>query len=77
MTPKVPTSDSGTVMLGMIVAQRWRRKMKITSTTRPMVSIRVNCTSSTESRIDCERSDIRSTCTRLRDRGEQARHHAP
>ena len=46
-----------------MVAHRWRRKMKMTITTRPMVSSRVNSTSTTESRIDCERSDIRSTWT--------------
>ncbi len=63
MTPKVPTSDSGTVIEGMMVAHRWRRKTKITMTTRPMVSSMVNCTSVTESRIDRERSDIRSTWT--------------
>ena len=63
MTPNVPTSDSGTVIEGMMVAHRWRRKMKMTITTRPMVSSRVNSTSTTESRIDCERSDIRSTWT--------------
>ena len=33
MTPKVPTSDSGTATLGMIVAGRLRRKRKITITT--------------------------------------------
>jgi hypothetical protein len=48
--------------------------MKMTMTTRPMVSSRVNSTSTTESRIDCERSDIRSTGP-IRHRGEQARHH--
>ena len=37
--------------------------MKITITTRPIVSTMVNSTSTTESRIDCERSDTRSTCT--------------
>ena len=41
----VPTSDSGTVTLGMTVAQKFRRKTKITITTSAIVSISVNCTS--------------------------------
>ncbi len=53
---KVPTRASGTVTLGMIVAQRLRRKRKITITTRAIVSIRVNCTSFTEARIVVVRS---------------------
>ena len=34
MTANVPTIDSGTARLGMIVAERLRRNRKITSTTR-------------------------------------------
>ena len=56
ITAKVPNSDIGTARLGMIVADRLRRKRKITSTTRPMVSARVNFTSLMESRMLCERS---------------------
>ena len=41
-------SDSGTVIAGMTVAQKLRRKMKITMTTRPTVSTKVNCTSVTD-----------------------------
>ena len=41
---------------GMMVADRLRRKMKITKTTSPMVSNKVNFTSSTEARIETERS---------------------
>ena len=42
MTAKVPSSDSGTVTLGMIVAQTLRRNRKITSTTSAMVISSVN-----------------------------------
>ena len=34
MMPAVTSNDSGTAMLGMMVAHTVRRKMKITSTTR-------------------------------------------
>jgi len=63
MTAKVATSESGTAMLGMTVAHNVRRNRKITTMTRPIVSIIVNCTSRTDARIVCERSDIRSTWT--------------
>ena len=56
MTPKVPTIDSGTATAGMIVAERLRRKTKITSTTRAMASTSVSCTSRTDSRMASERS---------------------
>ena len=56
MTAKVPTIDSGTARLGMMVAETLRRKRKITSTTRAMVRSRVNCTSCTDSRMATERS---------------------
>ena len=56
MTAKVPTSDMGSAMLGMIVADTLRRKRKMTSTTSMTVSLSVNFTSSTEARMDCERS---------------------
>ena len=45
MTPNVPTIESGTATLGMMVAERLRRNRKITMTTRPTVSISSNCTS--------------------------------
>ena len=35
ITPNVPTSDSGTAMLGMIVAETFLRNRKMTMTTRP------------------------------------------
>ncbi len=40
-----PSSASGTVRLGMNVAQKSRRNSSTTITTRAMVSIRVNSTS--------------------------------
>ncbi len=63
ITAKVPTSASGTVMLGMMVAQKLRRNRKITITTRPIDSISVNCTSSTEARMVWVRSSTVLTCT--------------
>ena len=56
ITPNVPTSDSGTATLGMIVAARLRRNRKMTITTSAMVSTSVNCTSATDARIVCVRS---------------------
>ncbi len=56
MTAKVPTMDSGTARLGMIVAETLRRNRKMTSTTRAMASASVNSTSWTDSRIATERS---------------------
>src|SRR5262249_36875330 len=63
MIAKVPTIDSGSARLGMIVAETLRRKRKITSTTRTNASNRVERTSASELRIDCERSNRISTCT--------------
>ena len=40
----------------MMVADTFRRNMKITMMTRPMVNSRVNFTSLTEARIETERS---------------------
>ncbi len=48
-------------MAGISVARALRRNRKITNTTRPMDSIRVNCTSSTEARI----VSVRSTTTAI------------
>jgi hypothetical protein len=56
MKPKVPTSESGTAMLGMSVARTLRRKTKMTATTRPMVMTSVRSTSSTEARTVSVRS---------------------
>ena len=48
---------------GINVAERFRRKRKITMTTRAMVRIRVNSTSSIEPRIDSEASNSSSNFT--------------
>ena len=53
----MPTSDSGTVIAGMIVAQRLRRNRKITMTTSATVSISVNWTSLIEARMVWVRSE--------------------
>jgi len=63
MTPKVPTRDSGTATLGMMVPARVRRKRKTTRTTRATASISSNCTSSTEPRMVTVRSVSTSTWT--------------
>ena len=56
MTAKVPTMDSGTARLGMMVADTLRRNRKITMTTSATVRSRVNCTSCTDSRMATDRS---------------------
>ena len=56
IAPAEPISASGTVTLGMSVAQKFRRNSRITSTTRAMVRTSVNCTSATEARIVVVRS---------------------
>src|SRR4030081_4154737 len=56
-----PSSASGTVMLGMTVAQKLRRNSRITITTRPIVSASVNSTSATEARMGVVRSRMVST----------------
>ncbi len=56
MTANVPTTESGSERLGMTVAATLRRKRKITMTTRAKVRSSVNCTSTTEWRIETERS---------------------
>ncbi len=58
-----PSSASGTVMLGMTVAQKLRRNSRTTSTTRAMVSPSVNWTSLTEARMVVVRSRMVSTLT--------------
>ena len=57
MSAQEPSRASGTVMLGMIVAQRFRKKTKITITTSAMVSASVNSTSRTEARMVVVRSE--------------------
>ena len=45
ITPNVPTSERGTAILGMMVAQTLRRKTKTTRMTRVMEMMRVRSTS--------------------------------
>ena len=52
----MPTIDIGTARLGMTVAERFRRKRKMTSTTRKIASSSVNLTSFTDSRMEMDRS---------------------
>ena len=47
-TPKVPSSTTGTAMVGISVARKFCRKTNITMKTRPIASIRVWTTSSIE-----------------------------
>ncbi len=56
MTPNVPTSDSGTATLGMIVAATLRKNRNITITTSAIASSSSNCTSCTDARIVVVRS---------------------
>ncbi len=56
MSAIVPRSEMGSDSAGMIVAVGWRRKRKITSTTRTTVMPSVTFTSWMASRIDFERS---------------------
>src|SRR6202166_5299467 len=56
MAPNVPTSESGTATLGMMVAATVRRKRKITITTRAMTSISSNSTSLAEAGMVVVRS---------------------
>ncbi len=63
MKPNVPTSDTGTATLGMIVAGRLRRKRKITSTTSATANSSSTCTSCTEARIVTVRSVSTATST--------------
>ena len=56
ITANVPMRDIGNARLGMIVAEMFRRKTKMTMTTRNSVSISVNFTSPTDSSIESDRS---------------------
>ena len=55
--------DIGSARLGMSVADRFRRKMKMTMTTRQTARNSVCSTSATDSRMDCERSNRMSSFT--------------
>ena len=63
MAANVPMMDMGSARLGIIVADKFRRKMKMTITTRNTVSISVCSTSATDLRMDCERSKRMSMWT--------------
>ena len=56
IAPNVPTIESGSARLAMIVAGRLRRNTKITSTTSASAMTKVVSTSATECRIEIERS---------------------
>ncbi len=56
MTARVPTSESGTLRLGISVADGLRRNRKITTTTRTTASPSSNSTSATLARIVVVRS---------------------
>ena len=63
ITPKVPTSDSGTATLGITVALALRRNRKITMTTSATASSSSNSVSSTEARMVVVRSAMICTST--------------
>ncbi len=63
ITPSVPTSDSGTERLGMMVPGSVRRNRKITTTTRTTESASSNSTSATEARMVTVRSENTPTST--------------
>src|ERR1700746_4077628 len=65
MADSVPTRESGTDKLGMIVARRLRKNKKTTSTTRATEIQSSNSTSLTEARIVTVRSVNTATCTQL------------
>ena len=56
MAAKVPTSDSGTATLGIMVADRLRKNKNITITTKPTDNSNSNSTSCTEARMVWVRS---------------------
>ncbi len=56
ITPRVPTSDTGTATAGTIVARILRRNAKTTRVTRPIEIRRVRSTSKSEARIVVVRS---------------------
>ena len=61
ITPKVPSSESGTARLAMMVAGRLRRNTKMTRMTSAMVNRSVNLTSSIDSRMFREASNSTSS----------------
>src|ERR1700722_12721438 len=63
ITPNVPTSDKGTAMPGIAVAQTLRRKKKTTKTTKITEMTRLTSTSCTEARMVVVRSWVMSMWT--------------
>ena len=56
MMANVPTMDMGSAMLGIAVADRFRRNRKMTRITRTSARNNVNLTSFTDERIETDRS---------------------
>ena len=56
IAPQVAISEIGTASAGMSVAETERRNRKMTMITRAIAMISVCCTSSTDARIEIERS---------------------
>ena len=75
ITPKVPTSDSGTATAGISVAGTLRRNTKITATTSAIASSSSICASRTEARIVVVRSREHAHVDRAGQRGLQLRQH--
>src|SRR3984957_7499603 len=63
ITANVPTIENGSARLGIVVAEKFRKNRKITSTTNTSASSSVNFTSSTDARIVAERSESTSRVT--------------
>src|SRR5262249_47599430 len=61
IAPQEPIRASGTVALGINVAQKLRRKSRMTNTTSATVSASVNSTSDTDARMVFVRSRIVET----------------
>ena len=59
----VPTIEVGRARVGMIVARTFRRNRKMTITTSPIASTSENCTSSTDWRMEIDRSFSTSRLT--------------
>ena len=65
MTPKVPTSDTGTATLGISVARQLRRNTNTTMITSAIEIISVRSTSRSEARMVGVRSIITATSIAL------------
>ena len=63
MTANVPMRDIGSARLGMSVADRFRKKMKMTMMTRHTARKSVRSTSVTDWRMDSDRSLATFSCT--------------